>query len=327
MSENSLVEIRPTSALEVFTTPDKIEAVLARVEAKARKEVVGTIDTAKGRKEIASLAYKVAQTKTYIDTVGKDLVAEMKELPKAIDASRKVFRERLDALRDELRAPLDAWEAEQERIEREKAEAKAAEEARAARIAADIAAFMAAPTVVFGKSASAIEAQLNGFESMRPMPEAFGDRLEEVTQVWSTAIESLRVMLEQRKQIEAFEQEQRERVLVAEAEERARKAAEQQVIDAKLAQERAEREKVEAEQRAHVAAEEATARERARAAEEQRKANAEAVLRAADLEHRKRINNEMLADLLAHAVIAEDQAKSIVRAIAQGKVRHIKIDY
>ena len=311
----------------MFTTPDKIEAVLARVEAKARKEVVGTIDTAKGRKEIASLAYKVAQTKTYIDTVGKDLVAEMKELPKAIDASRKVFRERLDALRDELRAPLDAWEAEQERIEREKAEAKAAEEARAARIAADIAAFMAAPTVVFGKSASAIEAQLNGFESMRPMPEAFGDRLEEATQVWSTAIESLRVMLEQRKQIEAFEQEQRERVLVAEAEERARKTAEQQVIDAKLAQERAEREKVEAEQRAHVAAEEATARERARAAEEQRKANAEAVLRAADLEHRKRINNEMLADLLAHAVIAEDQAKSIVRAIAQGKVRHIKIDY
>lgn len=326
MSENSLVEIRPTSALEVFTTPDKIEAVLARVEAKARKEVVGTIDTAKGRKEIASLAYKVAQTKTYIDTVGKDLVAEMKELPKQIDASRKVFRERLDALRDELRAPLDAWEAEQARIEREKAEAEAAAKARAERISADIAAFMAAPTVVFGKSASAIEAQLNGFESMRPMPESFGDRLEEATQVWSTAIESLRVMLEQRRQIEAFEQEQRERVVAAEAEERARKAAEQQVIDAKLAQERAERAAVEAQQRAVVAEQDAQRRAREQVEAEQRKAEQDAIFRSLNLEHRKAVNNKALSDLMAIG-LTYDEAKAVIKAIASGNVSHITINY
>lgn len=327
MSENSLVEIRKTSALEVFTTPEKIEAVLARVEEKARKVVVGTVDTAKGRKEIASLAYKVAQTKNYIDEVGKELVAEMKELPKQIDANRKLLRERLDALRDELRAPLDAWEADQERIEREKAEAEAAAKARAERIAADIAAFVAAPTVVFGKSASAIEAQLNGFESMRPMPEAFGDRLEEATQAWSTAIESLRVMLEQRRQIEAFEQEQRERVVAAEAEERARKAVEQQMIDAKLAQERAERAAVEAQQRAAVAEQEAQRRASEQVEAEQRKAAEEARKRAADHEHRKRVNNEALRDLLAHCVIADDQAKSVIKAIASGKVSHIALSY
>jgi colicin import membrane protein len=326
MSENSLVEIRPTSALEVFTTPEKIEAVLARVEAKARKEVVGTIDTAKGRKEIASLAYKVAQTKTYIDTVGKDLVAEMKELPKQIDASRKVFRERLDALRDELRAPLDAWEAEQAQIEREKAEAEAAAKARAERITADIAAFMAAPTVVFGKSASAIEAQLNGFESMRPMPESFGDRLDEATQMWSTAIESLRVMLEQRRQIEAFEQEQRERVVAAEAEERARKAAEQQVIDAKLAQERAERAAEEAQQRAAVAEQEAQRRARDQVEAEQRKTADEARARAADVENRKAVNNKALSDLMAIG-LTYDEAKAVIKAIASGKVSHITINY
>ncbi|EES5368095.1 cell envelope biogenesis protein TolA, partial [Escherichia coli] len=36
---------------------------------------VPDITTAKGRKEIAYLAYKVAQTKTYLDGLGKDLVA------------------------------------------------------------------------------------------------------------------------------------------------------------------------------------------------------------------------------------------------------------
>ncbi|OCS62006.1 hypothetical protein BBZ50_02590 [Escherichia coli] len=49
---------------------------------------VPDITTAKGRKEIASLAYKVAQTKTYLDGLGKDLVAELKEIPKLIDANR-----------------------------------------------------------------------------------------------------------------------------------------------------------------------------------------------------------------------------------------------
>jgi hypothetical protein len=327
MSENSLVEIRPTSALEVFTTPEKIEAVLARVEAKARKEVVGTIDTAKGRKEIASLAYKVAQTKSYIDTVGKDLVAEMKELPKQIDASRKVFRERLDALRDELRAPLDAWEAEQERIAKEKAEAEAAAKARADRIAHDIHTYMEAPRVAFGGPSSTIKAHIQNLERMEPEAEGFDDRFDEAMSVWQTAIGSLRTMLEQCEKLEAFEQEQRDRRIAAEAEERARKAAEQQVIDAKLAQERAEREKVEAEQRAHVAAEEATARERARAAEEQRKADAEAAKRAADLEHRKRVNNAALSDLVAQTGITVDQAKAVIKAIASGKIAHTTLNY
>jgi len=326
MSENSLVEIRPTSALEVFTTPEKIEAVLARVEAKARKEVVGTIDTAKGRKEIASLAYKVAQTKTYIDTVGKDLVAEMKELPKQIDASRKVFRERLDALRDELRAPLDAWEAEQARIEREKAEAEAAAKARAERIAHDIHTFMEAPRIAFGGPSSTIKAHIQNLERMEPEAEGFDDRFEEAQTVWQTALASLRTMLEQCEAIERFEQEQRERVVAAEAEERARKAAEQQVIDAKLAQERAERAAVEAQQRAAVAEQEAQRRAREQVEAEQRKAEQDAIFRSLNLEHRKRVNNEALSDLMAIG-LTYDEAKAVIKTIASGKVSHITINY
>jgi flagellar motility protein MotE (MotC chaperone) len=68
------------------------------------------------------MAHKVARSKTYIDNAGKDLVAELKALPKQIDESRRVVRERLDALKDEVRRPLTEWEAEQERIAAEKPE-------------------------------------------------------------------------------------------------------------------------------------------------------------------------------------------------------------
>ncbi len=67
------------------------------------------------------MAHKVARSKTYIDKAGKDLVAELKALPKQIDESRRVVRERLDALKDEVRRPLTEWEAEQERIKAEEA--------------------------------------------------------------------------------------------------------------------------------------------------------------------------------------------------------------
>ncbi len=44
-----------------------------------------------------------------------------KALPKQIDESRRIVRERLDALKDEVRRPLTEWEAEQERIRVEEA--------------------------------------------------------------------------------------------------------------------------------------------------------------------------------------------------------------
>ena len=327
MSENSLVEIRKTSALEVFTTPEKIEAVLARVEEKARKVVVGTVDTAKGRKEIASLAYKVAQTKTYIDEVGKELVAEMKELPKQIDANRKLLRERLDALRDELRAPLDAWEAAEAEAARQKAEAEAAAKARAERIASDIRSFIAAPSVVFGRASSVITEHMREIQRMKPEPEGYDDRFEEALRVWTASIDSMNVILAQTKEREQFEKDQHDRRIAAEAEERARVAAEQKVLDARLAQERAEREKEAALQQAFKQAEEAAQRERERLEAEQRRVEEEARKRAADHEHRKRVNNEALRDLLAHCVIADDQAKSVIKAIASGKVSHITLSY
>ena len=121
MSEiTDLVVIEKTNALAVFTNQEQLDPLIEAIEKEARS-LVPDLSTKKGRDAIASMAHKVARSKTYIDNAGKDLVAELKALPKQIDESRRLVRERLDALKDEVRRPLTEWEAEQERIKAEEA--------------------------------------------------------------------------------------------------------------------------------------------------------------------------------------------------------------
>lgn len=115
-----LVVIEKSSAMAVFTNNEQLDPIIEKIEKEARS-LVPDVSTKKGRDAIASMAHKVARSKTYIDNAGKDLVAELKALPKQIDESRRIARERLDALKDEVRRPLTEWEAEQERIKAEEA--------------------------------------------------------------------------------------------------------------------------------------------------------------------------------------------------------------
>ena len=64
----------------------------------------------KDRKEIASLAHKVARSKTALDELGKTHVATLKEKVKLVDAKRKIMRDELDVLKEEVRAPLTEFE-------------------------------------------------------------------------------------------------------------------------------------------------------------------------------------------------------------------------
>jgi hypothetical protein len=54
-------------------------------------------DSLQGREAIASMEYKVARSKTALDDGGKKLVADLKQIPKKIDAERKRVRDPLDA--------------------------------------------------------------------------------------------------------------------------------------------------------------------------------------------------------------------------------------
>jgi len=111
--KTELVLVAPQTIPQVFTkggTDPLIEKIREQVSG-----IVGDITTASGRKDIASRAYRVARSKTYLDSLGKELVATIKTQAAAIDKERKHMRGSLDALRDEIRAPLTEWEDTEEK--------------------------------------------------------------------------------------------------------------------------------------------------------------------------------------------------------------------
>jgi hypothetical protein len=113
-----IIVIPEHSALAVFTEMGAIDPLLARIRAEI-DAFEPDLSTAASRKAIASIAYKVAQSKARIDDAGKLLVAKQKEIPNKIDATRRRVRDTLDAWRDEVRKPLTDWEAvEADRVSR-----------------------------------------------------------------------------------------------------------------------------------------------------------------------------------------------------------------
>lgn len=135
-TDGALVAVETLPAAAELFRPGGVDAVIELI----REQVIGhvpVLDTAAGRKAIASRAYKVAQSKVVIDNLGKELVADLKKECAKVDAERKRARDTLDALRDEVRRPLDEYEAEQARIEAERLaeEQRARDEAAAAEAA------------------------------------------------------------------------------------------------------------------------------------------------------------------------------------------------
>ncbi len=109
-TETQLAIVPPKeTALQVFQQANGLDPYLQQIRAEI-DSFVPDVSTKKGRDAIASIAHKVARSKTALDNVGKELVAELKEIPKKIDAERKRMRDTLDAWKDEVRAPLNEWE-------------------------------------------------------------------------------------------------------------------------------------------------------------------------------------------------------------------------
>jgi colicin import membrane protein len=114
----ALVTIEHMTAVQLFA-PGALNPILERIKAEARAAAAESdISTEAGRKAVASLAYKVARTKTYIDEKRVELVADRKKEIAAIDTEGRRFRDEMDALKEEVRAPLTEWEsADKARVE------------------------------------------------------------------------------------------------------------------------------------------------------------------------------------------------------------------
>ena len=120
---DTLNEIVPADVFKKGGINPILDAIRAEVEG-----IVPDTTTAKGRNAIASLAHKVAKSKALIDKMGKNLADGLNAKLKPINAERKIAREELDTLKEEIRHPLTEWEAEQKRIADEEAARVAAEE-------------------------------------------------------------------------------------------------------------------------------------------------------------------------------------------------------
>ncbi|HEI8976089.1 TPA: cell envelope biogenesis protein TolA [Proteus mirabilis] len=298
----------------MFTAPEKVNQMLEHIKSLAeeeRKELDSDFSVAKNRKAFASLAYKVAQTKMYIDKEGKAVVDKLKELPKKVDANRKIFRDELDALSTDIRKPLTEWEAQE----------KAREEAEALKKQIEV------------DHEEAL--QMNELFDLRKAEEE-RKRIAREEEMKRQAAEQARLEAERKAQqeIEAAARREREAKEAAEraerekqeaiqrAEQAAKEAKEKAERDAKEAQERAEREKqlaIEAERKKVQEA------EQARLAEEERKRQEEAK-RQADKEHRRKYNQETLQALVSNG-FDEKLATEFIKLVASNKIPHMTMNY
>lgn len=353
MNENALAIIESINPVEVFTS-DKLDDLLRDIEAKYTNHG-HTIETAAGRKAIASTAYEVARSKTRLDDLGKALVADWKEKSRRVDESRKKARDFLDDLKDRVRAPLTEWEAaEAARIEQERLEKEFNDAHEAALIENDLFNRRREIERKEAELARQEEERLAKEQADREAKEAEERRIKE---------EQERKDREERIAREAAERAQKEAEAKAEAKAKAereaiecreRKAAEkarlekeryerekQAAIDAAA---KAERDRIAAEERAKIekemavkaaeekARQEAERKERDRLAKEAAekaeiaRAKAEADKIAANKAHQKKRNNEALECFTANGIDCE-VAKNVIKLIASGKIKHIIIHY
>lgn len=111
----ALVLVEELTPMQLFA-PGALNPILERIKAEVRA-IETDISTDAGRKEIASVAYKIARTKTFIETQRLALVADEKKRIAAIDTEGRRVREELDSLKEEFRKPLTDWEnAERSRV-------------------------------------------------------------------------------------------------------------------------------------------------------------------------------------------------------------------
>lgn len=312
----------------VVFAPGGVEAIISKLEAEVRAtDRDMTTDT--GREAIKSLAYKVARSKTALDEMGKELVADIKKQSGAIDAERRVIRERLDALRDEVRGPLTAWEnAETDRIDgHERAIVFLIESPRN---------FPTPPVVseIRARIAAVADICSRQWDEFHERAEAAATEANAALDVMLTAAIKAEAdaaeLAELRKlKAERDERDAKEAEAKATAERQAKEAEEKAAADAARAEQEKAREIERAEKAkrdAEAAAAKAVEDERQRVARVAAADKAAADKREANTRHRNKIHREIVASLSRRG-LSEIEANNFVSWLEGDEIPHVSITY
>ena len=296
---HALIAVEKINALEVFN--GGMLPIIDEIHKKVAV-LIPDVTTAKGRKEIASMANKIARSKTLLDEVGKNLVADWKAKAKIVDDNRKLMRDKLDALKGSTRAPLTAWE-----------EAEAARIAKYENGLKDLIAFQ---TIPHGANVQHIQDIIEDIQRIE-VGDDWGDLKERAAAAHAYALKNAFTCLEERK---AYEEQQAElqRLRAQEAERQKaeeakrmkeaeeRRIQEQAELKAKAELERANAEKEAAIRRAKEA------EERARQAEANAKREAElAIQRQKEAEEKAKREAEYRAKKEAEKIEADKATAEI----------------
>ena len=335
--------------LSFFRNGANLDGLYNVVETKARA-LVADVTTKEGISQIKSTARQIASIKKRVDDIGKDVVAELKDLPKQIDANRKKWREDMEALQDEIRTPVTEIENRQAEIE----------EIRATH----------GKLVLSGSEE--IKAAIETLDKTELTGDKWKESLEDASDAVTAEKGALEVMLnaalkkeaeareleELRKKQEEAERIIREQKIREEAERKAREEAEARDAAEKA---RLEREKAEAERKAAEAEKAAQeAREREEAARNSKEALERAAIGAQQAvpmsktipqpkpskwtDDQKKVNSAILArfaeiiraslpkHIAGHSdqgyeLAANEAAKDLIKAIACGKIENINVRY
>ena len=339
---------------QVFIEGQDIDSTISKIREEA-KNLPTDMSVRKNREEVASFAYKIARSKKAVDKAGAALSAEYKEIPKKIDANRRVYKDAFESLQAEVRQPLTEWEqAEKERVQRHE---QRIESIKQNTELGDDACSVSIGSALNMLSDLFIDESWEEFET-----EAHRVKSDRLKQLQDQLAKRLKYEEEQaelaRLRLEAEERERadREERIAREAAENARKQAEQAVqaereklererIAAEMAAEQAKRDlelaeqrriaqenqakldAIEAEKRAAEQAEAAKQAEIDRQAAEAKRIEDERLKREADTKHKGAINRQALNDLVEHTDITEEQAKLVIKCIAKRLIANVAISY
>ena len=347
--------LEQNAIVSAFNNANGIQAIVDQIKAQV-SSIVPDVTTAKGRKEIASLAYKVAQSKSAIDAEGKKLKEQYTVVTNQIDADRKFARDELDAERDRIRQPLTDWEnAEKDRVAKHENAIEAIKN-------------FANNNFLITANSSMIEGAIATLND-QAIDSSFEEYGEQAKLAKLETLETLRNALSETQSLEAeraelerlrqadIERQQKERdeKIAREAADKARveaeakaladrKRAEQEKLEAEQREARLKLEKEQAELREQQLKQQAIEREkqaeidRQKAVEAERlrieqevKAKADAELkeqqaREANKAHKKKICNEALQGLM-NLDVSEELGKKILQAIHKGEVPHVSIKF
>jgi hypothetical protein len=286
-STDLIIKLPAVMTAETFTNDEEFEKLYSKVKEAVDKHVPD-VSTKTGRDAIASLAHKVARTKTTLIAQGKKLTESWRDQTKKVNAACNTIEERLDALKEDVRKPLTAWEeAEKDRVEG---------------LTSRLEDLVSYSRVGFGRSTAELQAMAAELREIKLGKEFWDEYAPQAAVAHDVAVDTINRLYRT-----ALKQEQ--------------EAAELEQLRAEKAErERHEAERLAAERAANEAAERA---ERERLAEEKRKAD----LAAAAEEAARRVEREAQEKIEAAkraAAEAEERHAAAIREAEAARQREIE---